>query len=355
MSIHSIAGTLAADRLAWYKFNETSGTSAANFAGPAGSASLVNGPVWSAGALSFDGVNDYVQTPVTNGSARTLAAWIYPRSSDNAGLIESVFDCDVAGNYGSGWGLNNGSISVILDNQFWHTGVPITLNQWQHVCLTFDASQAKIYVNGVLKSSLSYTQGAVSTGVTYKIGRSNANALFFHGDIRDAKIFSRIVTDLEVLTIQSSEGPAPDTAPTGLIASASTGAVSLTWQAPNDGETWYTVRRALTAGGPYTVLADTVSSTSFSDTTVTNGTTYYYVVAAVNIQGTGPNSAEVNATPMPPVTYYVDPSGNDTNNGTSPASPWKSIAKVNATTFMPGDQILFKRGGTWSGTVSPSG
>ena len=95
LAVHGLGGTLAVDRLAWYKLNETSGTSAANSAGPAGSATLVNGPVWSSGALSFDGVNDYVQTPVTNGSARTLAAWIYPKSSDPVGgSIESVFEGD---------------------------------------------------------------------------------------------------------------------------------------------------------------------------------------------------------------------------------------------------------------------
>jgi len=347
--------TQAQPRLAWYKFNETSGITAVNTLGSAGNATLVNGPVWSSGALSFDGVNDYVQTPVTNGSARTLAAWIYPRSSDNVGLIESVFDCDAPGDYGTGWGLNNGSISVILDDRFWEPGVAVTLNQWQHVCLAFDATQARLYLNGVLQSSLSYTQGAVNTAVTYKIGRSNANTLFFHGDIRDAKIYSRAVTDLEVLTIKSSEGPAPTTAPTGLTAFASTGSVSLSWQPANAGETWYAVSRSLTPGGPYTLLSGTVTGRSFVDTGVTNGTTYYYTVAAANVQGTGPATTEVSATPVPPTSYYVDPSGNDANAGTSTAAPWKSIAKVNGTTFMPGDQILFKRGGTWVGTLSPKG
>ena len=99
----------------------------------------------------------------------------------------------------------------------------IALNQWQHVCVTFDSTTVRVYLNGVLKGSRTYTQGPVTTSVTYKIGRSNANSLFFHGDIRDAKIYSRIVTDLEVLTIQSAEAPAPDTAPTGLTAVGSTG------------------------------------------------------------------------------------------------------------------------------------
>ena len=95
--------------------------------------------------------------------------------------------------------------------------------------------------------------------------------------------------------------------------------------------------------------------TSYADTNAINGTTYYYVVAAANLPGTGPNSSQASATPVAATTYYVDPAGNDSNNGTSSATPWKSIAKVNGTTFKAGDKILFKRGGTWSGTLSPKG
>ena len=47
-------------------------------------------------------------------------------------------------------------------------------------------------------------------------------------------------------------------------------------------------------------------------------------------------------------TYYVDATnGNDSSNGLSPETPWKTIAKVNASSFQPGDQILFKRGEDW--------
>ena len=53
--------------------------------------------------------------------------------------------------------------------------------------------------------------------------------------------------------------------------------------------------------------------------------------------------------------YYVDPSGNDSNSGTSTALPWKSLSKVNGTVFLPGDRILFKRGGTWHGSLNPQG
>ncbi|MHA1395949.1 MAG: right-handed parallel beta-helix repeat-containing protein, partial [Promethearchaeota archaeon] len=47
-------------------------------------------------------------------------------------------------------------------------------------------------------------------------------------------------------------------------------------------------------------------------------------------------------------TYYVDATnGNDNNSGTSPATAWKTIAKVNDSFFNPGDFILFKRGEVW--------
>ncbi|MBC8017692.1 MAG: right-handed parallel beta-helix repeat-containing protein [Verrucomicrobia bacterium] len=47
-------------------------------------------------------------------------------------------------------------------------------------------------------------------------------------------------------------------------------------------------------------------------------------------------------------TYYLNASaGMDSNNGTSSSTPWKSIAKVNASTFLPGDKILFSAGETW--------
>lgn len=54
--------------------------------------------------------------------------------------------------------------------------------------------------------------------------------------------------------------------------------------------------------------------------------------------------------------YYVDSAaGNDTANGTSTSTAWKTLTKVNATTFQPGDQILFKSGGVWNGQLWPKG
>ncbi len=54
--------------------------------------------------------------------------------------------------------------------------------------------------------------------------------------------------------------------------------------------------------------------------------------------------------------YYIDNlNGNDSNHGLSIDKPWKSLTKVNATIYQPGDSILFKSGGIWVGRLYPRG
>jgi acid phosphatase type 7 len=93
---------------------------------------------------------------------------------------------------------------------------------------------------------------------------------------------------------------APPNPPMGLAATPGNAQVALNWNA-SAGATSYNVKRATTAGGPYTIIAPDITSTSYTDTTVLNGTTYYYVVSAVNVEGESPNSNEVGATPTAPL------------------------------------------------------
>ena len=58
----------------------------------------------------------------------------------------------------------------------------------------------------------------------------------------------------------------------------------------------------------------------------------------------------------PHAAYYVDSAaGEDSASGTRPETPWKSLQKVNATTFQPGDRILLKSGSVWHGQLWPKG
>lgn len=52
-----------------------------------------------------------------------------------------------------------------------------------------------------------------------------------------------------------------------------------------------------------------------------------------------------------PSTYYVSPTGNDSANGTSASSAWKSVNRVNQQVFAPGDRILFQGGQTFNGML----
>ena len=88
-------------------------------------------------------------------------------------------------------------------------------------------------------------------------------------------------------------------APTGLAAVAGNAQVALSWTATT-GASSYKVKRATVNGGPYTTIATGVTSPSYTNTSLVNGTTYYYVVSAVNGAGESANSAQVSATPSAP-------------------------------------------------------
>src|SRR5205809_14047 len=100
-----------------------------------------------------------------------------------------------------------------------------------------------------------------------------------------------------------SAPPTPPSAPQNLAATGSNAQVGLTWQAPaSDGGspiTNYKIYRGL-APTTETLLTTMGNVLTYTDTSVTNGVTYYYQVSAVNGAGEGPRSNEASATPSPP-------------------------------------------------------
>jgi len=53
-------------------------------------------------------------------------------------------------------------------------------------------------------------------------------------------------------------------------------------------------------------------------------------------------------------TYYVSNQGSDESDGRSPQTPWRTVARVNAEGFAPGDVVLFRRGDSWREQLVPS-
>ncbi len=101
-------------------------------------------------------------------------------------------------------------------------------------------------------------------------------------------------------------------APTNLVAAASNQIVRLSWPAASNAVN-YNVKRSITNGGPFTVIAAGVGGTNYNDTTVSNSVTYYYVVSSVGASGESTNnSPQAVATPNPslsPVTVSGQPAG----------------------------------------------
>jgi hypothetical protein len=120
----------------------------------------------------------------------------------------------------------------------------------------------------------------------------------------------------------SSAPTAASTAPVAPLNLTATGGkqqISLGWTA-STGANSYNVKRAATNGGPYTTVTSP-AGTSYTDTTVTNGTPYYYVVTAVSASGESANSNQASATPS------AAPPAPPTNPG--PSSCVAPISAVN--------------------------
>jgi len=83
--------------------------------------------------------------------------------------------------------------------------------------------------------------------------------------------------------------------PSGFAALAGTRSVALSWTA-SPGATNYSVRRSTVSGRNYSLIGAT-AGTNYTDSAVTNGILYYYVVSAWNSGGQSANSTEASATP----------------------------------------------------------
>jgi fibronectin type 3 domain-containing protein len=150
-----------------------------------------------------------------------------------------------------------------------------------------------------------YTQVSASASTSFTdTGLANGTAYFY--------VVSALNTAGE--SANSAQATATPTAPvatppapTGVQATAGNAQVSLAWSA-STGATSYHVKRSTTIGGPYTQVS-APTTTSFTDTALTNGTAYFYVVSALNTAGESANSTQVTATPTAPVTPPPVPTG----------------------------------------------
>ncbi|MEX1048913.1 MAG: LamG-like jellyroll fold domain-containing protein, partial [Akkermansiaceae bacterium] len=168
-------------------------------------------------AMDFNGTSTIAQSGVPNGRIRTLSAWVRPHTSDDVTNYEAVIDSrdERNGAGGSGIGLDNGVWIAQLDGfGRWTTGVSATMNQWQHVALTFNGTNATLFINGTQAATRSYSgpsTDANATGKTFRIGYSQtaqatSSRDFFDGEILNARIHDRALTAAQILLDSDGDG-----------------------------------------------------------------------------------------------------------------------------------------------------
>jgi autotransporter-associated beta strand protein len=163
--------------------------------------------------------------------------------------------------------------------------------------------QPAAYIDATATNGVTYYYEVASVNVT---GTSATNSPFASGT-------------------PSAAAPAIPPAPTGLTATAGDSQAILSWS-PSSGAAYYFVGRSMTSGGPYTVVASSLPSTSCTDYGLTDSNPYYYVVAAVNASGTSPWSAQASTLPMPAAVTQSPPQVAVVNSGGQPYITWTGVA-----------------------------
>lgn len=107
----------------------------------------------------------------------------------------------------------------------------------------------------------------------------------------------------ELVIVKTVPKPA---VPKNLTAVPGNAAVTLNWNRVPGADS-YRVKRGTADGGPYSVIASGITDASYTDSSVTNGVMYYYVVSAVNTSGEGPDSNQVSVTPNEITTIKLNP------------------------------------------------
>ena len=332
---------------AWLKFDEASGTTAADATGNSWSGTLVGGPTWGAGkinnAVSLSGSTQYVTLPtgVVNGlTACTISAWVNLSSVSNWARL---FDFGSGTNNYMFLSPKNGANSKLrfairtasVAEQIIDGTASLPTGGWQHVAVVLNGATGTLYVNGVQvgqNTGMTLTPTSLgSTGNNY-IGKSQFNDPYLAGAVDDFRIMSQALTAPQIAALA-----APPSAPTTFTATRGDSSISLSW-GPVTGAVSYNVKRSLVSGGPYAFATNT-TGTSVTDTGLTNGMTYYYIVTALNAATESVNSAEVSAMPLSPVQQWrqtnfgtINGSGNAADNADPDGDGMTNAAEYTAGT-----------------------
>lgn len=276
----------------YWSFNDSSAITANDLWGNR-QATLNSGVTRVAGAvkqgIKLDGTaNAYASLPagaVSSLADFTIAGWV---KLDAAANWTRIFD------FGSGTNIymylarnNTGLLRYAITTgggskeQGINSNMPVRTGVYTHFAVSWSGNVGILYMNG--------QEVGRNTGMTLKpsnlgnttqnwFGRSQYSAdPKLNGVLDDIRIYNRPLSATEIVSLVNDAAPSQPTALT--VPAASSKNIQLTWTA-STGAASYNIKRSTTNGSGYTTIASGITAASYTDTTVTGGGPYYYIVTA---------------------------------------------------------------------------
>jgi hypothetical protein len=208
-----------------WKLDETSGTTAHDSSANANNGTVMGNPKWAAGklqgCLDFDGTGDYVDcgnSPVfTFTDAITVSTWVNIRAVSVAWMA-AVAKGEVAWRLGVNnmaqtfhWAITD----YALTNYSTNGTIQVPTNEWHHVAGTFDGTDIKLYIDGVLDSTTPGTSGMGTSANNVLIGENpGATGRNWNGLLDDIRIYRRALSVDEIRALMvGGAGPGPASSP----------------------------------------------------------------------------------------------------------------------------------------------
>ncbi|NUT34291.1 MAG: hypothetical protein HOV79_14580 [Hamadaea sp.] len=205
--------------VAYYKFDETGGTSAADATGNGKTAALSGGATWTAGrtgnAVNLDGSSGHVVLPsgiLAGADACTVAAWV---RIDTLATWSRIFD------FGTGTGVNmfltprssGGTARFAITTsgagaeQRINAPAALPTGAWTHVAVTLSGSVGVLYVNGAevaRNAALTLTPAALGSTTQNRIGRSQYADPYLDGAVDGLRLYSRALSAAEISALATA-------------------------------------------------------------------------------------------------------------------------------------------------------
>jgi hypothetical protein len=203
----------------YWELDENTGTTASDSSGAAKTATITAGAGgWTTGQFGsgyeFDSADTEIQSNINYSMPEqiTVSGWFYPQTLGESSAGSLFFIASDGDTFALKLRVQGNNMIRYLVN--WTSGLvsggtpddSVTLNQWQHIALTYDGSnpsnRAKIYINGVSQSITDYevdpSGNTVTTEYPWVIGGVADQSFTFDGYIDEVRVYSRALSGAEV-------------------------------------------------------------------------------------------------------------------------------------------------------------